>query len=146
MLEFLDNASNYWHFLLLSDMDKIEYIQGLIQKEKAHINFEKGVLITILLNKIATQWWSNIIIKESEQTPHYIYFLFSRYYIHIMLLIWSKKLELCLMVVSVLFDIKFGYAQISVPKISTSMSKTACINPWYWWKILFFRKRWALFF
>ena len=26
------------------------------------------------------------------------------------------------MVVSVLFDIKFGYAQISVPKISTSMS------------------------
>ena len=46
------DASN---FLLLSDMDKIEYIQGLIQKEKAHINFEKGVLITILLNKIATQ-------------------------------------------------------------------------------------------
>ena len=79
MLEFLDNASNYWYFLLLSDMDKIEYIQGLIQKEKAHINFEKGVLITILLNKIATQWWSNIIIKESEQTPHYIYFLFSHY-------------------------------------------------------------------
>ena len=88
MLEFLDNASNYWYFLLRSDMDKIEYIQGFIQKEKAHIDFEKGALISILLNKVETEWLSNIIIKESEQTPHYIYFLFFRYYIHIMLLIW----------------------------------------------------------
>lgn len=91
MLEFLDNASNYWYFLLLSDMDKIEYIQGLIQKEKAHINFEKGVLITILLNKIATQWWSNIIIKESNQMVHYIYFfiflLFCSHYVAD----WIKK-------------------------------------------------------
>ena len=40
-----------------------------------------------------------------------------------------KKLELCLMVVSVLLKIKFGHAQISVPKISIPMSKTTCINP-----------------
>ena len=25
----------------------------------------------------------------------------------------------------------YWHAQISVPKISTSISKTACINPWY---------------
>ena len=39
-----------------------------------------------------------------------------------------KKLELCLMVVSVLLEIKFGHAQISVPKISIPMSKTAYIK------------------
>ena len=33
------------------------------------------------------------------------------------------------MVVSVLLKIKFGHAQISVPKIGIPMSKTACINP-----------------
>ena len=33
------------------------------------------------------------------------------------------------MVVSVLLKIKFGHAQISVPKIATPMSKKACINP-----------------
>ena len=33
------------------------------------------------------------------------------------------------MVVLVLLKIKFGHAQISVPKIGTPMSKTACINP-----------------
>ena len=40
-----------------------------------------------------------------------------------------KKLELCLMVVSVLLKIKFGHVQISVPKMSILMSTTACINP-----------------
>ena len=40
-----------------------------------------------------------------------------------------EKLELHLMVVSVLLKIKFGHAQISVPKIGIPMSKTACINP-----------------
>ena len=33
------------------------------------------------------------------------------------------------MVASVVIKIKFGPAQISVPKIGTPMSKTACINP-----------------
>ena len=40
-----------------------------------------------------------------------------------------KKLELHLMIVSILSKIKFGHAQINVPKISIPMSKTACINP-----------------
>ena len=37
--------------------------QVLIQKEKVHINCEEGAQISILPNKIATQWWPNIIIK-----------------------------------------------------------------------------------
>ena len=42
-----------------------------------------------------------------------------------------KKLETHLMVVSIFLKIKFRHAQISVPKISISMSKAACINPWF---------------
>ena len=42
-----------------------------------------------------------------------------------------KKLELRFTVVSVLLKIKFGHAQISVPKTSIPMSETACINSWY---------------
>ena len=41
-----------------------------------------------------------------------------------------KKLEFCLMVVLVLLKIKFGHAQISVPKIGIPMLKTVCINPY----------------
>ena len=63
-------------------------MQRLIQKEKGHIICEKVIQINILANKIATKWWPNIIIKEAKQTMHYIYFLFSCYYVHIMLLIW----------------------------------------------------------
>ena len=40
-----------------------------------------------------------------------------------------KKLELHLLVVIILFEIEFGHAQISVPKIGKPMSKTACIKP-----------------
>ena len=62
--------------------------QVLIHKEKAHIDCEKGAQINILASKIATHWWPNIIIKDSKQTMRYIYLLFSRYYVHIMLFIW----------------------------------------------------------
>ena len=41
-----------------------------------------------------------------------------------------KKLELGLMVVSVLLKIKFRHAQISMPNIGIPMSKTVCINLW----------------
>ena len=38
-------------------------------------------------------------------------------------------MQLCLMVASVLLKIKFGYAQISVPKIGIPMSHAAvCVN------------------
>ena len=43
----------------------IRYRQGLIQEEKVHIDCQKGPQISILANKIATQWWPNII-KESK--------------------------------------------------------------------------------
>ena len=49
-------------------------IQGLIQEEKVHIDCKKGAQISILANKMTTQWWPNIIIRESKQTIHYIYF------------------------------------------------------------------------
>ena len=58
--------------------------QGIIQK--VHIDCEKGAQISILANKIETQWWPNNTIKGSKKTIHYINFLFSQYYIHIMLL------------------------------------------------------------
>ena len=60
--------------------------QGIIQKEKVHIDCEKGAQISILANKIETQWWPNNTIKGSKKTIHYINFLFSQYYIHILLL------------------------------------------------------------
>ena len=108
---------------------KVWAYHGLIRKEKAHINCEKGAQINILANKISTKWWPNIIIKDSKQTIHYIWF----YFLVIMFILccWfdKKKLELRLMVVLVLLKMKFGHAQISVPKIGIPMSKTACINP-----------------
>ena len=69
-------------------MASYDSMQGLIQKEKVHIDWEKGVQISILANKIKTQWWPDIVIKESKQTIHYIYFLFTSYYD---LIIWSKN-------------------------------------------------------
>ena len=70
----------------------------------------------------------------SLRSPNKLYtkfiFLFSQYYIQVMLLI--KKLELRLMNVSVLYKIKFGHTQISVPKIDIPMSETACINPCFY--------------
>ena len=53
--------------------------QGLIQKEKVHI---EDAQISILANKIAKQRRPNIIITESKQTVHKIYF----YFLGIMLL------------------------------------------------------------
>ena len=45
-----------------------------------------------------------------------------------------KKLELRVMVASVLLKIKFRHAQINVPNIGAPMSKTACFNPGHWAK------------
>ena len=84
---------NYIDCVPFSGIDSFYIVHnwhGLIQKEKVHNHCEKGAQISILANKIATQWWCNIIIKESKQTIHSIYFLFSDHYVHIKLLIWSK--------------------------------------------------------
>ena len=61
---------------------------------------------------------------QTNYTLHFIFLLVYSHYIADLI----KKLELCLMIVSVLLEIKFGHVQISLPKISLSMSKTACIN------------------
>ena len=105
--------------------------QWLMQKEKVHIDCEKDAQISILANNILTQWWLNIIIKKSKQTLHLflIFLLLCSHYVSDLI----KKLELCIMVVSVLFRVKFGHAHISVPKIGVPMSKTACINPCVSW-------------
>ena len=104
-----------------------------MQKEKVHIDCEKGAQISILANKIATRWWPNFIIKEPKQTIHYICISFSRYHlisIYYLFFVIIKKLGLLLMVVSVLLKMKIGHAQISVPKIGIPMLKLRCINPW----------------
>ena len=62
--------SNYFFF------HKMIAPPGLIQKEKVHIICEKGAQISILANKIVTQWWPNFIIKESNQTIHWFFFYF----------------------------------------------------------------------
>ena len=55
-------------------MSLVELLQRLIQKEKVHIDYEKDAQISILANKIATQWWPNITVKESNPTIHYIFY------------------------------------------------------------------------
>ena len=115
-------------FIKLFFFHKMIAPPGLIQKEKVHIICEKGAQISILANKIVTQWWPNFIIKESNQTIHWFFFIFSLLCLHYIADL-IKKLEWRLMIVSVLLEIKFEHAQVSVPKIGLRMSKTACINP-----------------
>ena len=105
------------------------YIQGFIQKERVHTDCEKDAQNNISADQIATQWWPDIITEELKHTLHLFFFfsvLCSHYVADFM-----KRLELCLMVVSVLLKTKFVSTQISVPKIGIPMSKTACINPRY---------------
>ena len=72
----------------------VDTLTGDITKIKS-IHELKGVQISILANKIATC----IISQESKQTIHYIYFfLLCSHYVADL----NKKLELCLMIVSVL--------------------------------------------
>ena len=95
---------------------------------KVHIDCKKGAQISILANKIGTQRWPNMILRSLNK----LYITF--FYFFIFLLLCShyvadliKKLELHLMVVSVLLKIKFRQPKISVPKIG--ILKTACMNP-----------------
>ena len=69
------------------------------------------------------------MIMGPKQATHYNCFV-------VFLLLYScyvtdmiKKLEFRLLVVMILFNIQFGHAQISVPKISKLMPKATCINP-----------------
>ena len=60
-----------------------------MQKEKVDIDGEKGAQISIVAKEIVTQGWSEIGIMKCKQVLLYICFWFSRYYVYIMLLIWS---------------------------------------------------------
>ena len=95
--------------------------QWLIQKEKIDIDSVKGAQISMLADKID----ESILSFRSPNKP-YITFIF---YFLVIVADLIKKLELHIMVVSVLFKIKFGHVQIYAPKIGIPMSKTACINP-----------------
>ena len=47
-----------------------------------------------------------------------------------MLCYWfDQKTRIAYLVVIILFKVEFGHAQISLPKIVTPISKTACIKP-----------------
>ena len=97
-------------------------VQGLIQKEKVDIDCQKGAQISTLPNMIEAQ-------VRSPNYPLHLFFIFSLLYSHYIADL-IKKLELCLMVVSVLLIIEFGHTQIIMPKIGIPLSITACINPW----------------
>ena len=59
---------------------------GLIQKEKVHIICEKGAQISILANKIVTMM-TQFYHQRVQPNNTLIFFLFSRYYVYITLLI-----------------------------------------------------------
>ena len=49
------------------------YNQGLIQKKSKHRLWESAQ-VSNLANKIATQWWPNIIIKDSKLSITFIFY------------------------------------------------------------------------
>ena len=64
---------------------------GVNREGKVDIDGEKGAQISIVGKKIVTQGWSEIMIMKYEQAIHDICFLFSHYYIYIMLYWFDKK-------------------------------------------------------
>ena len=106
-------------------------IQGLIQKEKVDTDGEKSAQISIVVKKTVTQRWLQIMIMEPKQANITIILIFFSVLCSCYVTDMIKKLELCLLVVIIWFNIEFGHTQISVPKIGKPMLKTACINPCY---------------
>ena len=79
------NKSPYWNYLKsFSINDRSRYFrnfsskcgQGLIQKDKVHIDCEKGDQIRSLFIKIETQCRASIIIKESLSKLYITFFFF----------------------------------------------------------------------
>ena len=73
-------GSSVWLFLLLA----------LLQKENLDLDGEKSLQISIVAERILTQGWRQIMIMESKQALHYIYFSIFLLSCQNMLLIWSK--------------------------------------------------------
>ena len=74
-------------------------------------------------------------LRSPNELPLCVFIIFSLLCSHYVTDL-IKKLETRLMVVSIFLKTKLRHAQISVPKIGISMSKTAFINPRLY-KILF---------
>ena len=55
------------------------------------IDGEKNTQISIAAKKTVTQRWLQIMIMEPKKTTQYNCFVVFRYYVHIMLLIWSRN-------------------------------------------------------
>ena len=120
-----DNASHFCgSFISFTRRETDPGYSGVNTERKSTHWFWKMYPNSILTKKIAMQWWLNIIYKESCFN-----FLFSCYYVHIMLL--SSKTGIVFKGSSSFTKIKFGCTQISVPKIIIPVLKTACINPCY---------------
>ena len=60
-----------------------------VNTEEGGIDSEKCAQIGIATEKFVTKGWPQIVI-ESRPAMHFVYFLFSHYYVHIMLVIWSE--------------------------------------------------------
>ena len=99
-----------------------------MQKEKVDIDVAQGAQISIIAKKIVTQRWLQVMIVDLKQTTHYNYYVIFSLSCSCYVADMIKKLELCLLVVIILFKIEFGHAQISVPKIGKPMPKVACIT------------------
>ena len=92
-----------WRNLELHSLKDSEIkITEVNAEKKVHIDCEKGAQISI-------------------------FFLFSQYYIHIMLL-FDQKTGIGFNGTFSLLKINFGHARISVPKIGIQMSKIVCIK------------------
>ena len=103
--------------------------QVLIQKETVCIDWEKGAEISISVNKIPTQWWPFLSLRSPNKLyMYYIYTLLFSCYYNLFCCWFNKKLELHLIVVSIL-KITFGLAKIKVPKIGTLCQKQPVSTP-----------------
>ena len=67
-------------------------------------------------------------LRSPNELTFHLFIIFSLLCSHYVIDL-IKKLETRLMIVSIFHKIKFRQTEISVPRISISMSKTACINP-----------------
>ena len=71
------------------------------------------------------------MIMKYKQAVLYICFLFSHHYVCYVTDLIKKRLLVYVywLLLFLIIRIKFGHAQLSVPKIGILMSKTVCINP-----------------
>ena len=104
-------------------------MSGANTERKNRQMLRKVPLISSVAKKTVTQRWLQIMIMEPKQATHYNYFVIFSLLCSCHVTDMLKKLELRLLVVIILFKMKFGHTQISVPKIGKPIRKIACVNP-----------------